>query len=131
MSFRIDQPVIHIDDSDVVKPDGYKFEAYGWVRDGSESTATKNVYKKGYHITEATVLTDNNHPVSIFSEIHSSKENDFTSINDITFSSMERAAALFEKATFVMDHGMMIIRCSCSAAISFRQSSIIFSIFLT
>ena len=33
-----DEPVIHIDDSDVVKPDGYKFEALGIVRDGSEST---------------------------------------------------------------------------------------------
>ena len=65
-------PVIHIDDSDVVKPDGYKFESLGWVRDGSESTATKNVYKKGYHVTEATVLTNSNHPVSLFSEIHSS-----------------------------------------------------------
>ena len=40
------QPVIHIDDSDVVKPDGYKFESLGLVRDGSESTAAKNVYKK-------------------------------------------------------------------------------------
>lgn len=28
------QPVIHIDDSDVVKPNGYKFESLGWVRDG-------------------------------------------------------------------------------------------------
>ena len=100
-----DNPVIHIDDSDVVKPDGYKFESLGWVRDGSESTTTKNVYKKGYHVTEATVLTNTNHPVSIFSEIHSSKEKDFTSINDITFSAMNRAAALFKKATFVMDRG--------------------------
>ena len=100
-----DQPVIHIDDSDVVKPDGYKFESLGWVRDGSESTATKNVYKKGYHVTEATALTHSNHPVSIFSEIHSSKEKNFTSINDVTFSAMERAAALFGKATFVMDRG--------------------------
>lgn len=100
-----DQPVIHIDDSDVVKPEGYKFESLGWVRDGSESTSAKNIYKKGYHVTEATVLTKSNHPVSIFSEIHSSKEKDFTSINDITFSAMERAAALFEKATFVMDRG--------------------------
>ena len=41
-----DQPVIHIDDSDIVKPDGYKFQSLGWVRDGSESIATKNVYKK-------------------------------------------------------------------------------------
>ena len=98
-----DQPVIHIDDSDVVKPDGYKFESLGWVRDGSESTSTKNVYKKGYHVTEATVLTSSHHPVSLFSEIHSSAEKNFTSINDITFSAMERASALFEKATFVMD----------------------------
>ena len=60
------EPVIHIDDSDVTKPVGYKFEALGIVRDGSQSTATKNVYKKGYHVTEACVLTTNNHPVSIF-----------------------------------------------------------------
>ena len=100
-----DQPVIHIDDSDVVKPDGYKFESLGWVRDGSESTATKNIYKKGYHVTEATVLTNSNHPVSIFSEIHSSEEKNFTSINTVTFSAMDRAAALFGKATFVMDRG--------------------------
>lgn len=99
------QPVIHIDDSDIVKPDGHKFEALGWVRDGSESTATKNVYKKGYHVTEATALTYSNHPVSIFSEIHSSEEKNFTSINDVTFSAMERSAALFGKATFVMDRG--------------------------
>ena len=63
-------PVVHIDDSNVVKPDGYKFESLGWVRDGSESTETKNIYKKGYHVTEATVLTNSNHPVSVFSEIH-------------------------------------------------------------
>ena len=36
------EPVIHIDDSDIVKPDGYKFEA----PESSESTPSKNVYKK-------------------------------------------------------------------------------------
>ena len=99
------EPVIHIDDSDVVKPDGYKFEALGMVRDGSKSTSAKNIYEKGYHVTEACVLTKNNHPVSIFSEIHSSKEKNFTSINNVTFSAMERGAALFGKATFAMDRG--------------------------
>lgn len=98
-------PVIHIDDSDVVKPDGYKFEALGLVRDGSKSTASKTVYEKGYHVMEACVLTKNNHPVSIFSKIHSSKEKDFTSNNDVTFSAMERGAVLFGKATFAMDRG--------------------------
>lgn len=88
-----------------MKPDGYKFESLGLVRDGSESTVAKNAFKKGYHVTEATVLTAGNHPVSIFSAIHSLREKGFTSINDVTFSAMERAAALFGKATFVMDRG--------------------------
>ena len=99
------EPVIHIDDSDVIKPDGYKFQDLGLVRDGSKSTENKNVYEKGYHVTEACVVTSSNHPVSIFSKIHSSKEKDFTSVNDITFSAMERGCKLFGKATFVMDRG--------------------------
>ena len=92
-------------DSDIIKPDGYKFEALGIVRDGSKNTDTKNIYEKGYHMTEACVLTKSNHPVSIFSEIHSSKEKNFTSINDVTFSAMERGAAMFGRATFVMGRG--------------------------
>ena len=99
------EPVIHIDDSDVVKPDGHKFESLGIVRDGSESTYTKNVYKKGYHVTEACVLTASNHPVSIFSKIHSSTEKDYKSANTITFHAIEQGAALFGKATFCMDRG--------------------------
>ena len=99
------EPVIYIDDSDVVKPDGYKFESLGIVRDGSESTSAKNVYKKGYHVTEACVLTHSNHPVSIFSRIHSSSEKDYKSVNTVTFQAMEQGAALFGKATFAMDRG--------------------------
>ena len=99
------EPVIHIDDSDIIKPDGYKFESLGIVRDGSESTRTKNIYKKGYHVTEACVLTKSNHPVSIFSKIHSSSEKGYKSINTITFQAMEQGAALFGKATFAMDRG--------------------------
>ncbi len=99
------EPIIHIDDSDVVKPDGYKFEALGIVRDGSASTSTKNVYSKGYHVTEACVLTTNNHPVSIFSRIHSSEEKDYKSANTITFDAIHQGVALFQKATFAMDRG--------------------------
>ena len=51
------------------------------------------------------LASNSHHPVSLFSEIHSSTEKNFTSSNDITFSAMERASALFEKATFVMDRG--------------------------
>ena len=49
-------PVIHIDDSDVVKQDGYKFESLGIVRDGSESTSTKNVYKRGIMLQKLVSL---------------------------------------------------------------------------
>ena len=58
-----------------------------------------------YHVTEACVLTKSNHPVSFFSEIHSSKEKSFISTNDVTFSAMERGSAMFGRATFVMDRG--------------------------
>ena len=98
-------PVIHVDDSDVVKPDGYKFEALGMVRDGSKSSSSKTVYTKGYHVTEACVMTTEGNPVSIFSKIHSSAETSYTSINDVTFSALERGASMFEKATFAMDRG--------------------------
>ena len=54
---------------------------------------------------QACVLTTSNHPVSIFSRIHSSSEKDYKSANTITFDAMERGAALFHKATFAMDRG--------------------------
>ena len=98
-------PVVLIDDSDVIKPDGKLFEALGIVRDGSESTLTKSVYKKGYHVTEACALTASRHPVSIFSRIHSSAEKDFKSVNTITFDAVKQAVALLGKATFVIDRG--------------------------
>lgn len=65
------EPVIYIDDSDVTKPDEYHFDDLGIVCDGSESITAKNVYKTGYHVTEACVLAKSNRPVSIFSRIHS------------------------------------------------------------
>lgn len=99
------EPVVYIDDSDVIKPEGYHFESLGIVRDGSRSTPEKSVYCKGYHVTEACVLTSSNHPVSIFSEVHSSTEKSFTSMNHITFAAMERGANLFHKATYIMDRG--------------------------
>lgn len=50
------EPVIFIDDSDIIKPDGRRFENLGLVRDGSMSSDSENAYEKGYHATEAYVL---------------------------------------------------------------------------
>lgn len=92
-----DEPIIHIDDSDVIKHEGYKFESLGIVRDGSASTSNKNVYQKGYHVTEACVPTKSNHQVSIYSGIHSSAEKNYKSANAITFEAMQQGTALFGK----------------------------------
>ena len=64
-----ENPVFLIDDSDIIKPLGEKFEDLGIVRDGS--SRNKN-YEKGYHHTEIVGLTKNmKQPISIFSKIHS------------------------------------------------------------
>ena len=89
----------------MVKPDGYKFESLGMVRDGSKSTSSKTIYQKGYQVTESCVITSSNHPVSIYSKIHSSREKEFKSVNNYTFDAINRGVAMFGKATFVMDRG--------------------------
>lgn len=99
------QPIILIDDSDVIKPEGYKFEALGIVRDGSKSTEKKSVYEKGYHVTEAVAITRSKQTVSLFSRIHSSHEKGYVSANAVTFEAIDKCVSLFEKATYVMDRG--------------------------
>ena len=100
-------PVFIIDDSDVTKPLGKKFEDLGIVRD--ESSKNK-VYEKGYHHTEIIGLTkDNKQPISIYSQIHSSKSKDYISANDETFKALNTTIdALDErniKGIFVNDRG--------------------------
>lgn len=69
-----DNPVFLIDDSDIVKPKGKKFEDLGIVRDGSSE---KKEYKNGYHHTEIVGLTENmKQPISVFSKVHSSTSKD-------------------------------------------------------
>jgi hypothetical protein len=59
-----------VDDSDVIKPYGKKFESLGIARDGSVINST---LEKKYHVTEIAAQTSvNKQPVSIFSMIHSS-----------------------------------------------------------
>lgn len=69
-----DNPVFLIDDSDIVKPKGKKFEDLEIVRDGSSE---KKEYKNGYHHTEIVGLTENmKQPISVFSKVHSSTSKD-------------------------------------------------------
>ena len=96
--------LVFVDDSDVVKPYGQKFEDLGWVRDGSTK---ENRIEKGYHVTEITALTKGSqHPVSLYSNIHSSQSKDYISVNDIMLSALQSVFSLVGKeATFIFDRG--------------------------
>jgi hypothetical protein len=99
-----EQPVVLVDDSDVIKPYGEKFESLGLVRDGSSKD--KKI-EKGYHVTEMVGLTAHNkQPVSLFSRIHSSHEKGYKSTNTILFEGLKQVIkALGKKATFIFDRG--------------------------
>ena len=102
-----ENPVFLIDDSDVIKPLGQKFEDLGIVRDGSSKNKS---YEKGYHYTEIVGITQNmKQPISIFSKIHSSTSKDYVSANAVTFEGIDKVVNLLnnqnKKGIFVNDRG--------------------------
>ena len=102
-----ENPVFLIDDSDIIKPLGEKFEDLGIVRDGSSRNKS---YEKGYHYTEIVGLTQNKkQPISLFSKIHSSTQKEFVSANDITFEGIDKIVNMLnkrkQKGIFVNDRG--------------------------
>lgn len=97
-------PIILVDDSDIVKPHGQAFENLGIVRDGSSK---ENKYEKGYMVTEIVGLSkENRQPLSLFSHIHSSKEKGYKSTNTVTFNGLGKVIeSINGKGTFVFDRG--------------------------
>lgn len=101
------EPVFLVDDSDVTKPLGNKFEDLGIVRDGSSKDKS---YEKGYHHTEIVGLTNNfKQPISLFSKIHSSTQKEYISNNNITYEGLNSVVTLLNErslqGTFVLDRG--------------------------
>ena len=102
-----DNPVFLVDDSDIIKPLGNKFENLGMVRDGSSRSKS---YEKGYHHTEIVGLTkDMKQPISIYSKIYSSMEKNFISWNEETNKGLDKVINLLEerklKGIFIHDRG--------------------------
>lgn len=99
-----EEPIVLVDDSDVVKPHGQAFEALGQVKDGSSKD--KKV-EKGYFVTDMVGLTARQkQPVSLFSRIHSSWEKGFKSTNEVLFQGLNHVIEhLKSTATFVFDRG--------------------------
>ena len=98
------EPVVLFDDSDISKVYGKKFEDLDDVIDASSQD--KKV-TKGYHVCEATILTEKeNQLISVYSQIYSCKSKDFKSMNDYTFKSIEAAQkVLNRKFIGVFDRG--------------------------
>ena len=90
-----DTPVFLVDDSDIVKPLGEKFEDLCIIRDGS---SRKKSYEKGYHHTEIVGLTKNmKQLISIFSKIDSSTQKDFISNNSVTYEGLDKVVSLLDE----------------------------------
>ena len=98
------EPVVLFDDSDISKVYGKKSEDLDDVIDASSQD--KKV-TKGYHVCEATILTEKeNQLISVYSQIYSCKSKDFKSMNDYTFKSIEAAKkVLNRKFIGVFDRG--------------------------
>lgn len=98
------EPVVLFDDSDISKVYGKKFEDLDDVIDASSQD--KKV-TKGYHVCEATILTEKEKQlISVYSQIYSCKSKDFKSMNDYTFKSIETAKKVINRKFIgVFDRG--------------------------
>ena len=96
--------IILLDNSEIIKKYGRKFEDLCMVRD--DSSLKDDIYP-GYHVCEATALTqDQHHPISLYSHIYSTESEGFRSMNDETIKSIKYVKSLIpERCTFVCDRG--------------------------
>lgn len=99
-----EEPVALFDDSDISKQYGKKFEDLDDVIDAS--SIDKKI-TKGYHVCEATVLTEKEkQPISVYSKIYSCKSNGFKSMNEYTKESIDSVInTLNRRFTGVFDRG--------------------------
>ena len=96
------EPIVYIDEGDITKPLGKNFEKLCVVRDGS---APKNTYKNGYWVTEFCALDKRHQPVSVYSKIYSTLEDDFKSQNAGTIKGLDVTSKFLKNPTYVMDRG--------------------------
>ena len=83
------------------KDDNTKFENKGLVLDGSDS----HTIKQGYQINEIATIDNNNQPISLVSELRSSKDDDYKSDNDLWLQHMDYVNNIYGKGTFIMNRG--------------------------
>ena len=98
-----DNPLVIVDESEIVKPYAEKMENLALVRDGS-----KNVLEKGYPTLNFSMASPKSkHPLPLYNHLYSSKEEDFQSQNIEIAKGFNTVHTFLgkKKATFVMDRG--------------------------
>lgn len=99
-----DEAIAIFDDSDIAKRYGKKFEDLDRVIDAS--SINKEIVN-GYHVCEAVVLTkEQKQPISLYSKIYSCKSDDFISMNEYTFESINTVKSILKrKCNMIFDRG--------------------------
>ena len=98
-----DNPLVIVDESEIVKPYAEKMENLALVRVGS-----KNVLEKGYPTLNFSMASPKTkHPLPLYNHLYSSKEDDFQSQNIEIAKGFNTVHTFLgkKKATFVMDRG--------------------------
>ena len=97
--------VFSVDDTDVSKPYGKRFESLGKVRDASSIGGTIG---NGYRVSCITALTaSSKHPMPIYDVFHSETKPGYLSTNAHTFDGIEFVCSRLRKweSVFVFDRG--------------------------
>lgn len=90
-----------VDRGDVVKGDNTKFENKGTVLDGSKGHSIK----KGYQLNDICTIDNNNQPISLISQLRSSKDEDYNSDNTLWLEHIKFVNETYGKGTFILDRG--------------------------
>ena len=90
-----------VDRSDIVKDEKTNFENLGFVLDGSDSHKIKH----GYQINEITTIDNCNQPISLVSELRSSKDEDYLSDNELWMKHISNVFTTYGNGTFIFDRG--------------------------
>jgi len=88
--------VIDVDESDIVKPYGHKFEKLGIIHDGSKESRPK---EKGYNVTGIVSIGLENTVVPLLIKIYSSSENDYVSLTTNTIYHLTRVYSKTKERT--------------------------------
>lgn len=104
-----DEVVLYIDDSDIIKPYGKKFEDLDYVIDGSAKTINnKAKIELGYYLASTVVLSKNQkQPIPLYNNIYSLSSKGVKSKPDETFKSIEKSLEALQgkKVLLVGDRG--------------------------